>query len=51
MQIDYRCPTHGKVKPLDPKAGVPVCPEMIRRTTETGVEVEQCGQPLTAYLK
>jgi hypothetical protein len=51
VQIDYRCPTHGSVKPLDPKAGVPVCPEMIRRTTETGVEAEECGQPLTAYLK
>lgn len=51
VQIDYRCPTHGTVKPLDPKAGVPVCPEMIRRTTEAGVEAEECGQPLTAYLK
>jgi hypothetical protein len=51
VQIDYRCPTHGSVKPLDPKAGVPVCSEMIRLTTETGVEAEECGQPLTAYLK
>jgi hypothetical protein len=51
LQIDYRCPTHGTVKPLDPKAGVPVCSEMIRLTTETGVEAEECGQPLTAYLK
>ena len=51
MQIDYRCPTHGKVQPLDRKAGVPVCPEMIRYTTDAGVEVEQCGQPLTAYVK
>jgi hypothetical protein len=24
---------------------------MIRRMTETGVEVEQCGQSLTAYVK
>jgi hypothetical protein len=51
LQIDYRCPTHGTVKPLDPKAGVPVCSEMIRLTTEAGVEAEECGQPLTAYLK
>jgi hypothetical protein len=51
VQIDYRCPTHGTVKPLDPKAGVPVCSEMIRRSTENGVEAEDCGQPLTAYLK
>ena len=51
VQIDYRCPTHGTVKPLDPKAGVPVCSEMIRLTTDAGVEAEECGQPLTAYLK
>jgi hypothetical protein len=51
MRIDYRCPIHGPVQPLDPKAGVAICSELLRRTTDTGVEVEPCGQPLTAYVK
>ena len=51
MQIGYRCPIHGTVAPLDPDAGVPVCPLLIRHATDTGVETEHCEQPLTPYVK
>ena len=51
MQIDYRCPTHGRVEPLDPDAGVPICPETIRRTIDGEVVAEPCAQPLTIYVQ
>jgi len=51
MQIDYRCPTHGKVEPLDPAAGVPICRETLRRTTDGEVVAEPCAQPLTIYVQ
>ncbi|MET0895392.1 MAG: hypothetical protein ABWY80_06030 [Acidimicrobiia bacterium] len=49
MEIEYRCPTHGKVEPLDRNAGVPICPENLRVLVDGRIVVEPCGQPLTAY--
>jgi hypothetical protein len=48
--IEYRCPTHGKVEPLDAAAGVPVCSLTLVRTIEGEARAEPCGQPLTAYF-
>ena len=50
-RIEYRCPTHGKVEPLDESVAVPVCPMTLRKTIAGKVVVEPCGQPLTAYFE
>ena len=49
--IEYRCPTHGKVEPLDASAGVPVCSLTLVCTIDGEARAEPCGQPLTAYFE
>lgn len=49
--IEYRCPTHGKVEPVDESAASPVCSLLFSRTIAGKVTVEPCGQPLTAYFE
>ena len=49
--IEYRCPTHGKVEPLDASAGVPVCSSTLVRMIAGETRSEPCGQPLAAYFE
>jgi hypothetical protein len=51
MKIEYVCPTHGRVPPADPNAGVAICPMTMTRTVDGVVVVEPCSQPLTAYAR
>ena len=49
--IEYRCPTHGKVEPVNKSAGVPICSLALVRVIEGEATAEPCGQPLTAYFE
>ena len=50
MDIEYRCPTHGKVEPGDGNGAGLTCALMIQRTAAGEVIVERCGEPLTRYF-
>jgi hypothetical protein len=51
VEIEYHCPTHGKVEPGETDdTAIPTCPLMLRRTVDGVVVAEPCGQPLTAYM-
>jgi len=46
MEIEYRCPMHGKVEPRDRE--VPSCPVSIVRTIGGKPSSETCALPLSA---
>jgi hypothetical protein len=51
VEIEYHCPTHGKVTLHGPSDdAIPLCPMTLRREVDGKIVVEPCGQPLTAYM-
>jgi hypothetical protein len=48
MDVEYRCPTHGKVEPEGSYSAVPLCPVILRRTIAGEVVAEPCRLDGTA---
>jgi hypothetical protein len=50
VEVEYHCPTHGKVEVKDESVAVPTCPLMLRHSVDGEAVVEPCGQQLTACM-
>jgi hypothetical protein len=51
VDLEFRCPIHGKVTPEDPDAEILVCSATLRRRVDGKLKREKCRSPLTAYVK